>query len=166
MKYLIYLFALLLTITPFVSAQTSGTTAVLFDFQGFANLGVNNVHGGAGVRTFINENVSVRGTLGTTITTGENKRRDVNLSAAYLLGTGVSAKNTEFYFGPQVVFIHSEPNNNAYELSGVIGVGFFPWEGISFGAEYEVAMLRNAQRDVTVWSFGKTTGSIILSVWL
>jgi len=106
--------------------------------------------------------------VGATFTTGGNntRQRDVNATGALLLGSGITSRNTEWYFGPEVTFSHSEPNNNQYSVGGVVGVGFFPWNGISLGAEYGLSVARDEVSDVTTWSFGKTTGSIILSVWL
>lgn len=143
----------------------AGEKALLFTFSGFSDLGVHNVNGGAGIRYYPATGVSLRGTLGTTVVTGNDQNAtSANVSGAILFDLG-STSNTNVYLGPVVTYQHADPNLNSYQIGGVLGGEFFPWQHVSLSAEYVLGVTRDPEHDITNWKFGDTGGGVGLALW-
>ena len=163
MKYIV-LFAMLLLVIPVQSQdKAAGDVSALATFQGFSNLGVTDFNGGFGLRYYLSNTLSVRGTFGAVLNTGSDNTQNFNTSGALLFAVA-HTKNTSAYIGPQIFYTHKDPSENIYKIGGVVGFGFSPWEDVGLYFEYGVDVTKIG--DLTTTTFGKTTGLIGLEVGL
>jgi hypothetical protein len=165
MKQLFAILAIVaLLVTPALSRQhKAGDGGVLFTVNTSNGLSVDNVNGGVGFRVFVVDRVSIRATLGAVIHSGTDDSKQFNSSGALLLNL-FGTSNTECYLGGQVFYNHTDPNINTYTLGGLLGVGFSPWEHLTLGAEYGLDYTKDG--GLTTWTFGQTTGKLLLTAWL
>lgn len=162
MKHIFFtLILVVLTATGgFSQASEGGELGVLFTFQGFSNLGVGDVNGGAGLRYYITNNTSLRGTLG--FTSGDEKQTDVAVSGAVLFDL-TSTDHTSLYLAPGFTYVRAGDNADVHSFDVSLGAEYLAWQNLSFGAEYGVTI--SGSEGNTSVSFGHTNGSIILTVW-
>lgn len=172
-KSLLMLFVtILLLVSVSVPASSQqhqqGDKAMLFTFGGFGNLSAANFNGGVGFQYYWLNRTSFRGSLGFDITDSPNGNnpKNVNGSGA-LLFDFAGTNNTYAYVGPEFTFNHTEPQSqNSYSFGGVLGASFTPWQNISLGAEYKLAVVRDPSNNSTSFKLGDTTGKVILAIWL
>lgn len=143
----------------------AGDKSVLFTWQGFDNMAVSPVNGGAGMSFFLANHFFIRGTLGFQIedSKSDNPQKSAGLSFATLFNLS-STKNTMLYLGPTIGFTHEQPNYNQYTVGGILGAEVMIMDNVSLSGEYVLTVDQYVQSNLTYWTFGKTAGRLILSV--
>lgn len=115
---------------------------------------------GIGVKTFVSDNFAIRGTLGVnyngkTTTTKDTADNDIETTESkfvaavapgieyHFIDAGPVSGYTGAIFSYTNGFVTSGPNDNqstdrnsSFTLSALLGAEFFPWDNVSFGAEY------------------------------
>jgi hypothetical protein len=160
MKKLIIL--LLLASIPCFAQMGIGSASVVSKL----NLsGGANIYGDFGLQYYIAPHVSLRGTVGTTLTSGGgNTFHETSASGAFLVDIGGPASS--LYVGPTLKYFHSTDNTEGYEYGGVVGVRVYHIlaDPIALGWEYPVT--HRASEGIHTWTFGKTTGEFIVNIQL
>jgi hypothetical protein len=146
----------------------AGNFSVVGEFSGLSYIGVTNFNGGFGGRLYLAKNTSVRGTVGGTVTSGSGENwHSTNVSGALLFDL-FGGESTSLYFGPQVYYTHAYNNAETYTYSGVVGVQVYKIfsDGLSFAFEYPLGFTHDTQMNQNIWTFGSTSGSLIINVHL
>lgn len=159
-----YLWSLLVTV--FLSTPAfSQKNALLFNFSGLNNLTLGSYNNGVGYKHSLSDANFLRGSLGYTSTTVNGVNSNSYAVTGGLFHNLVTSHDVTAYCGGQVNINHSTAPVNTFGAAAVVGLEYGFWQNFALGTEYAAEYMSDSENDISSFTLGGTSGTLIFSVY-